>query len=116
MKIAVIAFDTRGGVQPYVALSVGLQSAGHDVTMTTTAGFSDLVTGHGVRLAATTGDTEAAVRDLGGAAELSARHRNRIMREQIRDTLGQTTADVLAAATGADLVMAGIGGSLTGRP
>ena len=47
MKIAVIAFDTRGGVQPYVALSLGLQRAGHEVTMITTAGFSDLVTGHG---------------------------------------------------------------------
>lgn len=116
MKIAVIAFDTRGGVQPYVALSLGLQQAGHQVTMITTAGFSDLVTSHGVSLAATTGDAEAAVRELAGAAELSARERNRFMREQMQTTLGQTTAEVLAAAQGTDLVMAGIGGSLTGRP
>jgi len=116
MRIAIIAFDTRGGVQPYVALSLGLQEAGHDVTMITTAGFSDLVTGHGVRLAATTGDTEAAVREMGGAADLSARDRNRFMREQMRTTISRTTAEVLAAAQGAELVMAGIGGSLTGRP
>lgn len=116
MKIAVIAFDTRGGVQPYVALSLGLQQAGHDVTMITTAGFSDLVTGHGVTLAATTGDAEAVVREMGGAAELGARQRNRLMREQMQSTVGQTAGEVLAAAAGADLVMAGIGGSLTGRP
>lgn len=73
MKIAVIAFDTRGGVQPYVALSLGLQRAGHEVTMITSEGFRDLVSGYGVTLAAITGDTEAAVRDLAGAAELSAR-------------------------------------------
>jgi len=116
MKIAIIAFDTRGGVQPYVALSLGLQHAGHQVTMITTAGFSDLVTSHGVTLAATTGDAEAAVRELQGAAELSARERNRFMRQQMQATLGQTTAEVLAATRGADLVAAGIGGSLTGRP
>ena len=39
MRIAVLAFDTRGGVQPYVALSLGLQQAGHEVTMITTADF-----------------------------------------------------------------------------
>lgn len=72
MRIAVLAFDTRGGVQPYVALSLGLQQAGHEVTMITTADFGDLVTGHGVTFAATTGDTEATVRAMGGAAELSA--------------------------------------------
>ena len=116
MKIAVIAFDTRGGVQPYVALSLGLQRAGHEVTMITTAGFTDLVTGHGVTLAATTGDTEAGVREMAGAAELGARQRNRLMREQMRSTVGQTAEEVLAAARGAELVMAGIGGSLTGRP
>lgn len=116
MKIAVVAFDTRGGVQPYVALSLGLQEAGHEVTMITTEGFRDLVTGHGVTLAATTGDTEAAVRELGGAAELSARERQRFMRAQMRETVGRTTAEVLAAADGADLVAAGIGGSLTARP
>jgi len=116
MRVAVVAFDTRGGVQPYVALSIGLQRAGHEVTMITTAGFSDLVTGHGVTLAATTGDTEAAVRKMAGVAELSAWQRNQLMREQMQATVGQTTAEVLAAAQGSDVIMAGIGGSLTARP
>lgn len=116
MRIAVLAFDTRGGVQPYVALSLGLQQAGHEVTMITTADFGDLVTGHGVTFAATTGDTEATVRAMGGAAELSARERGRFMREQMQATAGRTSAEVLAGARGSDVVMAGIGGSLTGRP
>lgn len=116
MKIVVIAFDTRGGVQPYVALSLGLQRAGHHVTMITTEGFRELVSGHGVTIAATAGDTESAVRELAGAAELSGRQRQRLMRDQMRDTVGQTAADVLAAARGAELITAGIGGSLTARP
>ncbi|MFO0647755.1 MAG: hypothetical protein U0326_16050 [Polyangiales bacterium] len=31
MKITVVAMDTRGGIQPYVALSLGLKAAGHEV-------------------------------------------------------------------------------------
>ncbi len=116
MRIAVLAFDTRGGVQPYVALSLGLRAVGHDVTMITTAGFADLVTGHGVQHVATTGDTEAAVRAAGGAAELNSRDRNRLMREQLHATLGQTSVEILAAAADADLLLGGVGGSVTGRP
>lgn len=106
MKIAVVAFDTRGGIQPYVALSLGLQRAGHDVRMITTAGFADLVTSHGVPLAATTGDTEAAVRQAGavdqpfwgsrvaalgvGPAPLP---RRRLTVENLGDALRRTVAD-----------------------
>ncbi|WP_375431815.1 glycosyltransferase [uncultured Friedmanniella sp.] len=49
MRVCVLAFDTRGGVQPYVAVAEGLAHAGHDVTMVTTDDFADLVAGRGVR-------------------------------------------------------------------
>lgn len=116
MKLAILAFDTRGGVQPYIAQSLGLLRAGHDVTMITTGDFSDFIASHGVPVAATSQDTEGTVRQIGGAAELSARARNRLMREHFVATLGQTTAEVLAAASDADAIVAGIGGSLLGRP
>lgn len=38
------------------------------------------------------------------------------MREQMMSTLERSTGEVLAAAEGADLLMGGIGGSITGRP
>lgn len=116
MRIAVLAFDTMGGIQPYIALSRGLADAGHDVTMITPAGFADLVTGYGVRHAATTGDTEAGTRQAAGVAEMSGRDRNRFMREQLRTSLGPTTDEVLAAARHADVLLGGVGGSITGRP
>jgi len=31
MRIAVVCNDTRGGIQPYVALGLGLLRAGHEV-------------------------------------------------------------------------------------
>jgi len=115
VRIAVLAFDTRGGIQPYVALSRGFTDAGFDVTMVTPAGFADLVTGHGVEHAATIGDTETGTRQAAGVAEMTSRDRNRFMREQMRDSLGPIADDVLAVARTADVLLGGVGGSITGR-
>ena len=116
MRIVVLAFDTRGGIQPYVALSGGLSDSGHHVTMVTPPGFADVVTGYGVRHEATTGEIGAGTRLAAGVVEMSSRNRNRFMREQMRNSLGPTTDDVLAVAKSADLLIGGVGGSITGRP
>ena len=116
MRIAVVAFDTRGGIQPYIALSLGLTDAGHDVTRITPASFADLITGHGVKHAATIGDTETGTRKARGVADMSSRDRNRFMRDQMRLTVGPTTDDVVVAARDAEVLLGGVGGSITGRP
>lgn len=33
MKMTICTFDTRGDTQPFVALALGLQQAGHRVTL-----------------------------------------------------------------------------------
>jgi sterol 3beta-glucosyltransferase len=43
MKIVINAFGTRGDIQPYIALSLGLQNAGHSVRITTHKIFEDFV-------------------------------------------------------------------------
>ncbi len=35
MNITILTIGTRGDVQPYVALGIGLQAAGHTVTIAT---------------------------------------------------------------------------------
>jgi sterol 3beta-glucosyltransferase len=49
MRIAIIAFGSRGDVQPYVALGKGLQDAGHTIRFVTTMDFEDLVREHGLQ-------------------------------------------------------------------
>ncbi len=44
MKITILTFGSRGDVQPFLALAVGLQKAGHAVTLAGPHRFSDLVT------------------------------------------------------------------------
>ena len=48
MRIDILAFGSRGDVQPYVALGLGLQSAGHRVRLVTLGGFEDFVGGLGL--------------------------------------------------------------------
>ncbi len=49
MKILLSSFGTRGDVQPYLALAVGLQRSGHQVTLSTSRTFSDWIHAYGVR-------------------------------------------------------------------
>jgi len=46
--VTILAAGTRGDVQPYIALALGLLDAGHEVTLGANAEFRSLVDGHGV--------------------------------------------------------------------
>jgi UDP:flavonoid glycosyltransferase YjiC (YdhE family) len=47
MKITINTFGTRGDVQPYIALSIGLQRAGHTVRIVTHKIFESWVKQYG---------------------------------------------------------------------
>jgi sterol 3beta-glucosyltransferase len=48
MNITILTIGSRGDVQPFVALGVGLKEAGHEVTLATGKGFEAFVTDHGL--------------------------------------------------------------------
>src|SRR5512135_710291 len=48
MHIAISTLGSRGDVQPFVALAVGLQQAGHRVTLVTCDTFTDWIQAYGV--------------------------------------------------------------------
>jgi sterol 3beta-glucosyltransferase len=48
MRIDILAIGSRGDVQPYVALGLGLRRAGHRVRLVTLNGFEDLLAGRGL--------------------------------------------------------------------
>jgi sterol 3beta-glucosyltransferase len=47
MRISIIAFGSRGDVQPHIALGVGLRAAGHEVRLVTHELFEPLIRGLG---------------------------------------------------------------------
>lgn len=59
MHITLLAVETRGDVQPYVALGLGLKQAGHDVRIATHAAFVELVEGNGLAFAPLQVDIQA---------------------------------------------------------
>jgi UDP:flavonoid glycosyltransferase YjiC (YdhE family) len=56
VRFTILAYGTRGDVQPYVALGVGLRRAGHTVRLVAPARFQDLAEGYGLQFHALPGD------------------------------------------------------------
>lgn len=48
MNITILTLGSRGDVQPYVALGVGLKAAGYNVTVCTGRNFESFITDHGL--------------------------------------------------------------------
>ena len=62
MKVSVLAYGSRGDVQPYVALGVALQAAGHRVRLAAPAVFRQLVEERGLEFCPLPGDPGDLVR------------------------------------------------------
>ena len=48
MKITILSVGTRGDVQPYIALGLGLQAVGHDVQIAAASNFEQFVRDYGL--------------------------------------------------------------------
>lgn len=59
--IRIVALGTRGDVQPYVALALGLQQAGQRVSVGTTSDFKEFVEGYGLTCVTTDDDMKTVV-------------------------------------------------------
>lgn len=59
MRITILTFGSRGDVQPYLALGLGLQAAGHQVRLAAHAPYEAFVRGYGLDFAPVAGDPAA---------------------------------------------------------
>ncbi|MGB3717400.1 MAG: glycosyltransferase, partial [Candidatus Promineifilaceae bacterium] len=106
MKITINAIGSRGDVQPYVALAVGLAEAGHEVLVATHRLFEELVLKHGLALFPIEQDPRdilisKAVADIGG----NPIRINRWIADNFRPHLREVFLLTLAAAQNADLLV-----------
>jgi sterol 3beta-glucosyltransferase len=58
VKITILTYGSRGDVQPFVALAVGLKRAGHDVCLAAPHRFADFVAQYHIPFAPLPGDPE----------------------------------------------------------
>ena len=69
MKITILTYGSRGDVQPFVALALGLQVAGHTVCLAAPQRFTALAGQYGVPFAALPGDPEEMSRRINDARD-----------------------------------------------
>lgn len=117
MRAAIICIDTRGGIQPYLAVGVGLKKAGHDVVVIAPKNYKEFVESVGLECFGIDGDIQSLVKEpenadaIGGG--LLASHL--LMLSVVRSFLLPWMKECLVACKGADLILGGFGGMLMGE-
>jgi sterol 3beta-glucosyltransferase len=113
MHIAILTMGSRGDVQPYVALGVGLRNVGHKVTLATFANFEPFVRQHGLDFAPIAGDIRELLETDEGREVLNTAGRPLHLMRGVRRVvclveplLAQIVRDVWQACQGADRVVA----------
>jgi len=115
MRVLIIANDTRGGVQPYVALGAGLQAAGHDVVILAPDNAEGMARDHGLGFRALGGNVEDAARELGGGMPAGGVRGLRATAREMEGRLVEWTRAARAAMDDMDLALGGIGGMVVAR-
>ncbi|MDX2233433.1 MAG: glycosyltransferase, partial [Hyphomonadaceae bacterium] len=114
MRIAIVCNDTRGGVQPYVALGLGLKRAGHDVRALAPGGLETMFTEAGVEATALTGSVDDLRTLVSGVAERGSLAAMRLSVRELPRRIETWTREALAVCEGADIVTGGVGGMVVG--
>jgi sterol 3beta-glucosyltransferase len=105
VKICILTFGTRGDVQPYVALGVGLQAAGHAVTMATLMEFQSLVREHGLQYDVLRGDFLKAAQTVEGKSAVEGRSNSLKLLRQYVEMARETLADEWASAQKVEMLI-----------
>lgn len=67
MNVTILTYGSRGDVQPFLPLSVGLRARGHSVKLAAPQRFKELVEGHGISFVSLAGNPEDLSRRLNDA-------------------------------------------------
>jgi UDP:flavonoid glycosyltransferase YjiC (YdhE family) len=115
LKILISTLGSRGDVQPYLALAVGLQQAGHHVTLATSHNFTEWIQSYGVNAHPTRFSAQEFMQKPETQATLKSGNPVRQFR-MMREVMSQSAAamdDMWSAAQAADFVVqsgTGVGG------
>ena len=80
MKIGIFTYGTRGDLQPYIALALGLIKNGHQVQISATEDFREFVEGFGVPFQSLWGNAEALMNSEEGQAILRTENSIKLMK------------------------------------
>ena len=104
IKITILTYGSRGDVQPFLALAVALQKAGHIPILTAPACFADLAAVYGVPFAPLAGDPAEISRRINDAGQ-NPFLMVRAMQGYVFRIAVQVAQQALAACQGSDLII-----------
>ena len=111
MKYAIITYGSRGDVQPYIALSLGLMDRGHTVTLLAPENFKDFVIGYGVPFYPLSGNVEELLYSPEGLRVLktgSTVSLLRYLQKGGRELQPLVNRDMISGSTNADILIASV--------
>ena len=80
MNIGIFTYGTRGDLQPYVAIALGLMDKGHKVTLSATEDFKDFVEGFGVTFQPLWGNAETMMNSTEGQSIVQTENSIKLMK------------------------------------
>lgn len=104
MNITLLTYGSRGDVQPFLALAVGLQKAGHTPTLAAPARFASLVSNYPVNFQPLAGDPEELSRAFNDAGSNTLRM-VMSMRDHVLGIAPQVVRQALVASQNAQLLI-----------
>lgn len=109
MRITIVTVGSRGDVQPYVALGVGFQAAGHQVRLATHDDFQSFIEEHGLGFAPLPGDPRTLLETTEGRQLLeSGGNPFRLLKQFVRlaePLAHKCLSDGLQACQGSDAII-----------
>jgi UDP:flavonoid glycosyltransferase YjiC (YdhE family) len=110
VNLTIVANDTRGGVEPYLALAAEAVVRGHEVRVAAPADYAEECRRRGIRFAALAGVDPAAIGARAGRTSF------REMSRHVEDFVPVWATTVRDLAVGSDLIISGLGGMGLARP
>jgi sterol 3beta-glucosyltransferase len=114
MRVGILTIDSRGGVQPLLALGLALRDAGHDIRVVAPADFVALVAETGLEFHPLDFEVKAYL-EGGGAGVGSRREQLRRARTDMPRQVTRWMSEALPALEGVDLVISGLAAAMVGR-
>ncbi len=120
MRLTLITIGSRGDIQPFIPLALGLKAAGHTVKIATHAPYEAFVRGSGLDFHPIVGNPQEMLQEEGGLAWLET-GRNPLtflnrMRDLAAELMEQLGRDCLEACQDADAVLFSTLGFFVGVP
>lgn len=104
MKISILTYGSRGDVQPFLALAVGLQKRGHEVTLAAPHRFANFVAQYNIPFAPLAGDPEEISKAFNDAGH-NAIKMIRAIGDYVNSIALDVTRGAFAACEDADLII-----------